>query len=224
MFARYRHAQLLGALTLLLMVRPFLSGFLGTAVANFFLVLTLVSAILACSTRRRHLVIGISLAVAMQAALLLRSGRAVEVAGVGLPLLGLCFFGYVIALVLGSVFRDSRRVSIDTICGALSVYLLLGLAWAFAYALLESTAPGSFSGIEQGFNFTDYDRFVGYSFVTLTTLGYGNVFPLTPRADALAVSEAITGQIYLVVLVARLVALNLVGDHERADPGAPEEM
>ncbi len=105
----------------------------------------------------------------------------------------------------------------NTSCGSLSVYLLLGLLWAFAFALLESAVPGSFSGIERGMGFTDYKRFFGFSFVTLTTLGYGNVVPLTPRADALAVAEAIVGQIYLTVLVARLVALNLIHGAEQVD-------
>ena len=159
------------------------------------LIVTLISAIVACSTRRRHVIIGISLAVGVQTAVLLRSVKGIETASIAMSLLALCFFGYVIALVLGSVFRDSHRVSMDTICGGLSAYLLLGIAWAFAYALLESTAPGSFSGIDSGEGFTDYKRFLGYSFVTLTTLGYGNMYPLTPQADSVAVTEAIVGQI-----------------------------
>lgn len=217
-FARYRHAQLLAALTLLLIVRPFLTGLLGSRILDVFLVLTLISAIFACAKRRRHVVIGVSLATCMLIALLLRSMEGIEAADVALSLLAFCFFGYVIALVLGSVFRDSRRVSVNTICGGLSVYLLMGLLWAFAFALLESAEPGSFSGIEQGIAFTNYERFFGFSFVTLTTLGYGNVVPLTPRADALSVSEAIVGQIYLTVLVARLVALNLIHGAEQSEP------
>ncbi|MGE4606266.1 MAG: ion channel [Myxococcota bacterium] len=209
--ARYRHAQLLATLTLLLIVEPFLNDLmLGAKLLNVLLVVTLISAILACANRRRHVVIGVSLATGVLIAMLSRDGRIVGAANVGLLLLAICFFGYVIALILGSVFRDSRKVSVDTICGGLSVYLLLGLLWVFAFALLEKTVPGSFSGIEPGISATSYERFFGFSFVTLTTLGSGNIVPLTPRADALAVSEAIVGQIYLTVLVARLVALNLI--------------
>ena len=129
LFARYRHAQLLAALTLLLVLDPFLAGSARATLVDTLLIVTLISAIVACSTRRRHAVIGVSLAVGMQAAVLLRSVKGIETASIAMSLLALCFFGYVIALVLGSVFRDSHRVSIDTICGGLSAYLLLGIAW-----------------------------------------------------------------------------------------------
>ncbi len=215
--ARYGHAQLLAALALLLLIDPFLNGVVGQTVLDSFLVVTLISAIIACANTRRHVVIGVSLATSVLIALLLRRLLEFEVFDVALSMLAISFFGYVIALILGSVFRDSRRVSTDTICGALSVYLLLGLLWAFAFALLEQMVPGSFSGMEEGTSFTKYKRFLGFSFVTLTTLGYGNVVPLTPRADALAMSNAIVGQLYLTVLVARLVALNLLNGQEQSD-------
>lgn len=216
--ARYRHAQLLATLTLLLIIEPFLNNLVvGVRLLNVLLIVTLISAIIACANRRRHVVIGVSLATGVLIAMISRDGRIVGAANVGLLLLAICFFGYVIALVLGSVFRDSRKVSVNTICGGLSVYLLLGLLWVFAFALLEKTAPGSFSGIEPTISSTSYERFFGFSFVTLTTLGYGNIVPLTPRANALAVSEAIVGQIYLTVLVARLVALNLIYGAEQSE-------
>jgi len=209
-WARYRHAQLLAALTLLLIVRPFFDSYLGPIFVDLFLVMTLISAILACANRVRHVVVGVSLATSVLIALLIRNINGAGIADLTIGVLSICFFGYVIGLVLGSVFRDSRSVSVNTICGGLAVYLLLGLWWSFAFSLLESTVPGSFSGIREGTVFTTFERFLGLSFVTLTTLGYGNVVPLTPRADALAVAEAIVGQIYLTVLVARLVALNLI--------------
>jgi hypothetical protein len=125
----------------------------------------------------------------------------------------------VTALVLSDVFQQGDRVSSDTIYGALAGYLLLGVTWTFAFSLLESLQPGSFSGMapEAGGASASIRQFVGYSFVTLTTLGYGNIVPTNARADALAIWEAIVGQVYLTVLVARLVALNL---RDRGGPGA----
>lgn len=222
MFERYRHAQLLVALTLLLIANPFLSGLLGRTLISFFLLLSLVSAIAACARRRRELAIGVGLALAMQTTLLVHYWLHFEVAGPAMSLLALAFFGFVIVLVSGSVFRHSHSVSMDTICGGLSVYLLLGVFWAFAYALLESLAPGSFIGIERLVDSTHYEKFFGYSFVTLTTLGYGNVIPVTPRAESLAIAEAIVGQIFLTVLVARLVALNLRHGEADVDGGVPD--
>jgi voltage-gated potassium channel len=216
MISRYGHQQLLAALALLLIADPFLDGLLGTFLLDAFLVVTLISAVLACANRRRHVVVGVSLSSLVLIALVLRSLEIFEGAEVAVALLAICFFGYVIALVLGSVFRDSQKVSADTICGGLAVYLLMGLWWAFAFALLEISIPGSFSGLEES-AFSPYKRFLGFSFVTITTLGYGNIVPLTPRADALAISEAVVGQIYLTVLVARLVALNLVHSTDTSD-------
>jgi len=217
LFARYRHAQLLVAVALLLLVDPFLSGYVGTRILDAFLIVTLISAIVACASSRRHIVIGVSLAVCVMVALFLRERGKIESADLALSLLAICFFAYVIALVLGSVFRDERQVSLNTICGGLSVYLLLGLLWAFVFAVLESAVPHSFEGIDHTGG-TGYRRFFAFSFVTLTTLGYGNVVPLTARAEALAFSEAIVGQLYLTVLVARLVALNLLHGSDRVEP------
>ena len=120
------------------------------------------------------------------------------------------------------MFRDSSSVTLDTICGALAAYLLIGVGWAFAYALLNQVNPGSIVGLRSEAGSSRYEDYLGFSFVTLTTLGYGNVVPANAKADALAVGQAMLGQIYLTVLVARLVALNLVSmrseNAKRDDP------
>ena len=216
---RYRHAQLLGALALLLFAEPFVESFAGAVFFDVFLAVTIVSVVIACSARRLHLVIGLTLAVLLQLSLVYRTIHQVEAIGTAHSLLAIALFGYVTALVLSDVFQHSDRVSSDTIYGALAGYLLLGVTWTFAFSLLESLQPGSFSGMdpEAGGASAVYRRFIGYSFVTLTTLGYGNIVPTNARADALATWEAIVGQVYLTVLVARLVALNL---RDRGGPGA----
>ena len=213
LLGRYRHVQLLVALALLLVVEPFVKSYVGELVVDVFLLLTIVSVVIACSRTRRHLIVGLTLAVLVQASQFYRAIHEPHAIGTARLLLAISLFGYVTALVLADVFRRGTRVSADTICGALAVYLLLGVIWTFAYTLLESLQPGSFSGLVAPTGpsaTTDYQRFLGYSFVTLTTLGYGNVVPANGQADALAISEAILGQVYLTVLVARLVALNLI--------------
>ncbi len=219
---RYRHAQLLLALSLLLFARPFLATFVGAAIVELFMFVTFVSAIVACATRRLHLVIGIGLTILIQAAGIYRRITGTGTLDLAYEALALVFFGFAITLLLTDVFRDSRRVSADTICGALAAYLLLGVFWAFGYAFLEGVMPNSFHGLPAAAPLLgNYERFIGYSFVTLTTLGYGNVVPATPRAEAFAVAEAIVGQVYLTVLVARLVALNLLAKRDDDDP-SPE--
>ena len=208
---RHRHAQFLAVLGVLLVARPFLVGLLGDVISDLLLTAAMVSAVAGCSSRSHERFVGFGLMVAALGAALYRRYIAhVTVVDAGYAILSIVFFGYVTMLVLRDVFRQSRSASADTICGALSVYLLLGVLWAFAYALLEELVPGSIVGLRSA-TIEDFYDYLGYSLVTLTTLGYGNVVPGNPRADALATSEAIVGQVYLTVLVARLVALNLAG-------------
>ena len=211
MVLRYRHVYLLGSLILMVLVRPFLDERLLGGALDVFFVVTLIACVLTCAVNRRQAVIGIGLAIVV---LIARwwphfTGGAEWLSAY--PGVALIFFVYVTVLMLREVFLGTRRVTTDTICGAVSVYLLMGLIWTFAYVMLENAEPGSFSfaGAELGLNAKRLEDFMGFSFVTLTTLGYGNIVPVTQRADALATTEAIMGQMYLTVLVARLVAMHV---------------
>lgn len=207
--SRVRHTQLLASLSLLILLTPFFaSGFLRF-VADVLLLVTFLSAVFAFADRRLHVAIGLLLTVAVQGVGWYRSVNEIDTVSVTYTVLALCFFGYFSVLVLRDVFR-ARDVSLDTIAGALSVYLLLGIWWAFAYALLEIAIPGSIVGLRGGAS-TGYQDYMGYSYITLTTLGYGNMVPGNAKADMLASAEAIVGQLYLTVLVARLVAMSLSG-------------
>jgi len=126
----------------------------------------------------------------------------------------IAFLVYTIVVILQFLFVD-QRVTYNTIFASLCVYLLLGVLWSMAYSLIEILEPGSFT-----FGFADEQgemRFGGgesifpiyYSFVTLTTLGYGDIVPASATARMLSAAEAVTGQLYLAVLVARLVGLHI---------------
>ena len=207
----------------LLMVSPYLQRTFVFAVVDLILLLTLASAVIASADRRGHAVVGVSLGVLVLITSWLRKFSGFEEVTAAYSILGLLFFSYVTAMVLRDVFRSRRVVSTDTICGALAAYLLLGLIWAFAYALLESLLPGSFEGLREEGYANGYQRFLGYSFVTLTTLGYGNVVPVNARSEALASGEAIIGQVYLTVLIARLVALNLLSERRPERDGQAQK-
>jgi hypothetical protein len=98
-------------------------------------------------------------------------------------------------------------VSYHRIQGAIAVYLLFGLLWAQAYELLQHLRPESFSGaINQT---AGSQTWIYYSFVTLTTMGYGDITPVHPLARSLAIAEAVTGQLYIAVTLARLMALHI---------------
>jgi voltage-gated potassium channel len=102
-----------------------------------------------------------------------------------------------------------RQVTSSTLSGALSVYLLFGLAWGLVFALIERTSPGAFRGLPADPELHSH-ALQYFSLVTIATLGYGDVTPVLPLAQSLVVSEALMGQLFLAVLVARLVALQLV--------------
>jgi Ion channel len=109
-------------------------------------------------------------------------------------------------VVLAQVFR-AGPITPSRIQGAIAVYLLLGLAWAIGYELLALRRPGAFTGAAVEGDLPQ--RWLYYSFVTLTTVGYGDITPVHPVARSLAVLEALTGQLYPAILLARLVSLEV---------------
>jgi len=131
-------------------------------------------------------------------------------------------------LVVGSIMRyilDRRPVTADKIFGALSAYLLLGLLWATVYALFDLLLPGSFSlpdGLQAGRQALPAWS-IYFSYTTLTTLGYGDITPTLPAAQSFAFMEAACGQIFLAVLVARLVALHIVHSGSPTEAGDVHE-
>jgi voltage-gated potassium channel len=111
-----------------------------------------------------------------------------------------------------------NNISANRIVGAICVYLMLGVIWALSYELMEATIPGSFGGLTESAQSSSSGLdWVYFSFVTLTTLGYGDVLPLTDFARTLAYFEAIVGQFYLAVLVAGLVGAYL-SENQRYAP------
>jgi hypothetical protein len=96
-------------------------------------------------------------------------------------------------------------VDANTIVGALSVYLLIGLIWATLYLLSLEFFPLAFNGIERE-NWSDnFSNAVYFSFVTMTSLGYGDVSPALPITRALAYLQAIAGAFYMAIVVASLI-------------------
>jgi hypothetical protein len=124
----------------------------------------------------------------------------------GTGLLSLLLF---LVVVLGQTLR-AGPITFHRIQGAVAAYLLLGVIWAHAYALVAHLRPDAFSGPVSA---ADGPRaFFYFSFLTLTTVGYGDVLPVHPVARSLAMLEAVTGPLYLAILVARLVSLAVASD------------
>lgn len=118
-----------------------------------------------------------------------------------------CVFFLMTVITLFRLLFSTRRVSTDTIKGAVCAYLLIGFLWSILYALCERILPGSFVSMHN-----QEIKFVYFSFTTLTTLGYGDTVPVGRTAGVLTNMEALTGQFFLAILVARLVGLYIAAE------------
>jgi hypothetical protein len=107
-------------------------------------------------------------------------------------------------VVMASVLR-AGTVTRHQIEGAIAAFLLLALAFAGAYEWIAMQDPSAFRGAD----LTGSHQWTYYSLVTITTMGYGDIVPVAPAARSLAVAEAVTGQMYIAILISRLVALSL---------------
>ena len=205
-WTRHRFIFLLAMLLFMLAVVPFLEGFSGLrTLFNVLLSAVLVSAVYALSQKIRHLAIAAVLAIPMLISIW--SGYVVPSDALFLigRICGVLFMAFIIFHILSHIFHQ-QEVTRDTIAGAAAVYLLLALMWTFIYSVLERLQPGSFA-ISTAETLEERNIFIYFSFVTITTLGYGDITPVTYLARSLAILEAVVGQLYLVVLVAWLVGM-----------------
>jgi len=103
----------------------------------------------------------------------------------------------------------SPTVTADVIAGALASYMLVGLTWAFAYGLLETVRPGSTHGLAEGGAALDFPSLLYFSYITLLTIGYGDITPLSATARMMTVVEGLLGMGFTTVVLAVLVAGHL---------------
>ena len=180
-------------------------------VVSFVFSLILISGVISVARSRLITVLAVVLALATFSALWM----ATLVPSVGLASLSdflvIVFLGMLSVVVLRQVFREGP-ITMQRIMGAVVVYLLLALMWAHAYKLVELRRPGSFNSA--GVSAVDHDfdpktRLIYFSFTTLTTLGYGDITPVHPIARSLVMLEALIGQLFPVILIARLVSMEL---------------
>jgi len=227
-FAPHRHSALLAAIIAAFAVRP-LVGDTGATSAIFGMALVVVLLValyninvdelvgerdrLMAQNRRRR-ILGWTLAAAAASeriALLFVHTRTVNLAG---SICWLLFILFVTVSELRSVLRQ-REVTGETICMAVSVYLLMGFTWAFLYAVMYQRHPESFGGLAtiqpgQLIEVQHIFPILGYfSLTTLSTIGFGDITPVSLQARYAAVAEGISGQFYLAILVARLVGIQM---------------
>ena len=203
-----RFFYLLVMIMAMLVIAPLVNEFFHIRLLiDLFWTAIFILAVYAVSHKKHHLVIGVLLALPMLASIWSRyvlKHTGLHVLG---NLCGAAFFIFIMVQVLIFIFNQ-ERVSKDLIVGAATVYMLMALAWAFIIAIVETLHPGSYA-IAQGGGDRVTMHLVYYSFVTITTLGYGDITPTTHLARSLCIIEAVIGQLYLVVSVAWLVGMHV---------------
>jgi hypothetical protein len=215
-----RHLWLLISLLFIFIISPFIVPFYyGPTVLNIVAAIVLLSATYAVSRRRSFFIFALSLSIfSIGMTFWLAAAPShwlVVVCHGSLVVLIVFFVAAILSYVLGS-----GKVTWDKIYGAVCAYLLLGYAWTFAYSVTEEMQPGSFTSVLSTMPTDLVGRVMQlryFSFVTLATVGYGDIVPHTPAARTMALLEAILGQFYLVALVGRLVGLHIVHSNQRRE-------
>jgi hypothetical protein len=206
---QYRFIYLFAALLLTTFVAPVIGDYkILRIVFDIFLSMIFFSGCFAVSRSRYVPWIAIALSVPMLASIWVGyfGGRIPRLDLIG-DIFGVLYFGLIAIVILGFIF-STKHVSSDIIIASLVVYLLFGIMWGFSYQVLELLQPGSFRAPD-GFFDQAGSGFMYYSFITLTTIGYGDVTPISGIAQSFSQLEGIVGQSYMAVLVARLVGLHV---------------
>jgi hypothetical protein len=202
--ANARFSYLFFTIMLLFLLRPFLVGLTAlNIITDIFMWSILISCVWAVHDKKRDRVTFLGLIVLFIATGLLDlflDDPAITWAG---KIMGVIVFAYLVAAIFLYLIRQ-EEVTGDMIMAAASEYILIGIMFSYMYFLLEAVYPGSFN-----LPHTQMDRstFLYFSFVTLTTAGYGDILPVSVPARSFAIFEQVTGQLFVAVLVARLVGL-----------------
>jgi hypothetical protein len=172
------------------------------------LAVALIAGVLAVGGRRRSLVFATLLVLPALGARWLYHLRPEPITHSLFLALGSVLFVFVIAHLLRFILR-APRVDSEVLAAGIATYLVLGMTWTLLYLLVDVFAPDAFLLAQTVPASQGFDSFnaLYFSFVTLTTMGYGDITPVSPIARMLAILEAVTGVLYLSVLVARLVTL-----------------
>jgi voltage-gated potassium channel Kch len=206
---RYSAAEFLVTLVLMLVATPFVGDIKGgNFIESVLMTIVFLAGMLAVGRRRKTLVIAIILAGPAIFGKWINHLRPDLVPEEVFFTAGLVFAVFLVVQFLLFILR-APRVNSEVVCAGLSLYLMLGLCWMFAYMVLAGINPNAFAFTVGPAAGHVMDKFTAYyfSYVTLSTVGYGDIVPVSKVARMLAAMEAITGTLFIAVLIARLVAI-----------------
>jgi voltage-gated potassium channel len=214
---RFSAIQLLIALVMWIVATPFMDALRhGDLIGALLLTLLLVSAVLMVGANRRKLILATVLVLPAFVGRWVNHFRPdtmpVEVSQVA----ALLFVAFVVVNLFHFILT-APRVNLQVLCAAVSNYLMLGILWMFAYLLVAELVPEAFAfnaGPASERLMNGFNAFY-FSFVTLSTVGFGDIIPVSRFSRMLAIVEAATGILYMTVVIARLVALySAEGSHQ----------
>jgi uncharacterized membrane protein len=221
---RHRYTVLLIFMVTFLSVLPFIRGDEPAIFSIKLVFAILVLLVISAGHRMRgDLILGGALGIPVLVGQWLSQYSTDVRVPLAIDILTAVFLVYVTIMILKQVF-NARRVTLDTIAGALCIYFLIGLTGAFVYRAMFMIHPhsfliasGSFSPIFENNSLSrpQLMHFIYYSFTTLTTTGFGDITPASGPSRAISLLEAIAGQFFLAVLIARLVSLELIHSTRR---------
>ena len=206
---RFSTVQLLIALALFFIWAPFVEEIEGgELIVSGLFSLVLLAGVVAVAHSKRVLIIAIVLAIPAIVGRWINHFEPYIVSPVIFLAAALILIAFVVANLLGFVFR-APSVDMEVLCASISAYLMLGLMWAVAYWLVDQLTPGGAFSFNTNSGPRSINGFTGFyfSFITLSTVGYGDITPVSRMARWLAAMEAMTGLLYVAVLIARLVSL-----------------
>jgi hypothetical protein len=206
---RFSAVQLLVVLAVLLIAAPFVEELQGgDLIISVLFSLVMLAAVVAVAQRKRSLAIALLLAVPALTARWINQFRPDLVHPAAFLVCALLLLAFVIGHLLHFILQ-ALVVTVDVLCASVAAYLMLGVAWTVAYWLVDQLTPGGAFSFNTGHGSQSMNGFTGlyFSFITLSTVGYGDITPVSRAARWLAATEAITGLLYVAVLIARLVSL-----------------
>lgn len=218
-------SALLVLLLLTFTLAPLIKSQVASLISSIFFSLLLLSGIHNISTKRLHRIgVGMFALVGITFNWLKHFNPASMPWQTWSDLISLCYLVLLTLVVMRHVY-EKGPVSIDRILGAIAAYILVGFTWAILYHLIELRLPGSFRLTEAASGdiyISKQSNFTYFSFITMTTVGYGDITPIHPTARMFAIIEALIGQLYPATLLARLVSLQIIHRNEESARAAAE--
>jgi hypothetical protein len=200
---------LLFSLFCLIVIYPYCkdAGTLGRITLSILFSLILVAGAYATGRSRRALIVGVGLSIIAASLDWLSLTTKIPIFFMSVTVIYIIFLIYVIGVILHYILIKGP-INADKLHAALAGFIMLALLWAFFYALLESLAPGSFSIARPDDREPNlFYPLLYFSFTTLTTVGFGDIAPITDQAKSLVIVEQLVGVFFVAVVIARLAGL-----------------